>query len=89
VERFVQGGTVGIKVNNDICHYFQTKKGLRHGDPLYPMIFNIAADMLVVLIARAKDDDEIGGLIPQLVEGGVSQFCNMLMTLSRFFWNTA
>jgi hypothetical protein len=63
---------VGIKVNDDIGHYFQTLKGLRQGDPLSPMLFNIAADMLAILTARAKEDGQIGGLIPHLVEGGVS-----------------
>jgi hypothetical protein len=38
---FVQGGLVGIRVNDDIGHYFQTRKGLRQGDPLSPMLFNI------------------------------------------------
>jgi hypothetical protein len=31
---FVQGGSVGIRVNDEIGHYFQTKKGLRQGGPL-------------------------------------------------------
>jgi hypothetical protein len=63
---------VGIKVNDDIGHYFQTLKGLCQGDPLSPMIFNIVANMFVLLIARAKEDKQVGGLIPHLVEGGVS-----------------
>jgi hypothetical protein len=25
-QQFVQGGSVGVKVNDDIGHYFQTKK---------------------------------------------------------------
>jgi hypothetical protein len=72
VTKFIQGGSVGIKVNDDIGHYFQTLKGLCQGDPLSPMLFNIAADMLAILIARAKEDGQVGGLIPHLVEGGVS-----------------
>jgi hypothetical protein len=40
------------------------------GNPLSPMIFNIFADMLAILIARAKEDDQVGCLIPHLVEGG-------------------
>lgn len=50
-----------IKVNDDIGHYFQTKKGLRQGDPMSPILFNIVADMLAVLIQRAKDDGQISG----------------------------
>jgi hypothetical protein len=72
VAQFVQGGSVGIRVNDDIGHYFQTLKGLRQGDPLSPMLFNIVADMLAILIARATEDGQVGGLIPHLVEGGVS-----------------
>src|SRR5438105_6792406 len=72
ITQFVQGGSVGIKVNNDIGHYFQTRKGLRQGDPLSPILFNIVADMLAILIARAKEDGQVGGLLPHLVEGGVS-----------------
>jgi hypothetical protein len=34
VQQFVQGGSVGVKVNDDIGHYFQTKKGFPQGDPL-------------------------------------------------------
>jgi hypothetical protein len=68
----VSHGSVGIKVNDDIGHYFQTQKGLRQGDPLSPILFNIIADMLAILIARAKEDDQVEGLIPHLVDGGVS-----------------
>jgi hypothetical protein len=72
IMQFIQGGSVGVKVNNDIGHYFQTKKGLRQGDPLSPILFNIVADMLAILIARAKEDGQVGGLVPHLVDGGVS-----------------
>jgi hypothetical protein len=43
IEQFVRGGSVGIKINDDIGHYFQTRKGLRQDDPLSPMLFNIVA----------------------------------------------
>jgi hypothetical protein len=59
------------------------KKGLRQGDPLYPMLFNIVADMLAILIERAKEDGQVGGLIPHLVEGGLS-ILQYVMILSFF-----
>jgi hypothetical protein len=37
-----------------ITHFFQTKKGLHQGAPLSPFLFNILADILAILIARAK-----------------------------------
>jgi hypothetical protein len=53
-------------------------KGLCQGNPLSPMLLNIVVDMLAILIAGAKEDGRVGGLLPHLVEGGVSilQYAN-------------
>ena len=37
-----------------------------------PILFNIVADMLAILIKRAKDDGQIRGVIPLLVDDGLS-----------------
>ena len=79
VENFISGGSVGIKVNDDIGHYFQTKKGVRQGDPLSPVLFNIVADMLALLIKRAKNDGQIKGLY-HILWKMVCQSYNMRMT---------
>jgi hypothetical protein len=63
---------VGVRVNNDIGHNFEIRKGLRQGDPLSPILFNIVADVLAILIACAKEEGQVGSLIPHLVDGGVS-----------------
>ena len=60
------------KVNNDVGHYFRTRKGLRQGCPMSPILFNIVADPLEVLISRAKEAGHVAGIIPHLVDGGVS-----------------
>jgi hypothetical protein len=72
INEFINKGSVGIKVNEATCHYFQMRKGLRQGDPLSPFLCNIVADKLAILIARAKEDGQVDGLIPHLVGGGVS-----------------
>jgi hypothetical protein len=64
--------SVGIMVNEKLGRYFQTKKGLRQGDPLSPLLFNLVADMLNLLISRVKEEGQINGLIPHLIEGGIS-----------------
>ena len=72
VESFVSGGSVAIKVNEDVGNYFQTRKGLRQGDPASPILFNIVADMLPTLVERAKLDGQISGVTPHLVEDVLS-----------------
>jgi hypothetical protein len=37
-----------------------------------PILFNIVADLLAILIARAKEESQVGSLIPHLDEAGVS-----------------
>jgi hypothetical protein len=72
VYSFVSGGSVAIKVNENVGRYFQTLKDLRLGDSLSQMLFNIVADMLAITIERAKNDVLIEGVIPHLVDGGLS-----------------
>jgi hypothetical protein len=67
----VTGGSAGIKVNDEVGHYFQIKRGLRQDDPMSPILFNIVADMLAILIKRAKDDGKINEIIPHLVDDGL------------------
>jgi hypothetical protein len=43
---------------------FKQKKCLRQGDPLSHLLFNLVADMLALLISRAKEDEQINGLVP-------------------------
>jgi hypothetical protein len=72
INQFVTKGSVAINVNDDIGIYFQTKKGLRQGDTLLHLLFNLVDDMLTLLISRTKEDGQITGLIPHLVQDGLS-----------------
>jgi retron-type reverse transcriptase len=68
----MEGGHVGIKINDQVGQNFQTKKGVRQEDPLSPILFNIVVDMLAILIKRAKGDGQIAGVIPHLIDDGLS-----------------
>jgi mannosylglycoprotein endo-beta-mannosidase len=72
MEKVVSKGSVCVHVNGEQGCFFQTKKGLRQGDPLSLVLFNIIADMLAVLIERSKRLGFIDGLVPHLVEDGLS-----------------
>jgi hypothetical protein len=72
IKSFVKGGSVSVNINDDVGHFFQTRKGLRQGDPLSPILFNIVTDMLALLIKRAKDEGQISGIVPHLVHDEIS-----------------
>ena len=46
VKNLAAGVSVSIKVNDKVSHYFQTKKGLYQGDPLSPLTFVLAANLV-------------------------------------------
>ena len=71
VKCFVEGGNVWIKVNDQVGPYFQTKKGLRQGDPLSPILFNIVVDMWAIIVSRAKEHGQVKGVVPNLIDGGL------------------
>jgi hypothetical protein len=49
IQEFISRSSVEIRVNEDTSHYFQMRKGLRQG-PLSPILFNIVADLLAIMI---------------------------------------
>ena len=63
---------MSVKINDQIGDNFQTQKGLRQGDPLSPILFNIVVDMLAILLKRASQEGQIAGIVPHLVDGGLS-----------------
>jgi hypothetical protein len=60
---------VGILINGGSGIFFKTFKGLRQGDPLSPLLFNLVGDTLSVMLDRAKNSVAIRGLVPNLVDG--------------------
>jgi hypothetical protein len=66
-----KNGHVQIKINDQVRENFQTKKGLREGDPLSPILFNIVADILAIIINRAKNNRQIDRVIPHLIDNGL------------------
>jgi hypothetical protein len=50
------------------------------------MLFNVVANMLAMIIASAKDDGLLGGIIPHLVEGE-DGILYIMPTILFFSWN--
>jgi len=68
----VRGGRVCINVNGERSEYFRTYRGLRQGDPLSPLLFNIVADALGVMLQSAVSKGHLSGVLTDLISGGVS-----------------
>lgn len=47
-------------------------RGLRQGDPLSPLLFNLVADSLSALMEKAIDKNLITGVLGSIIEKGVS-----------------
>jgi hypothetical protein len=70
MKQVVCGGRVGINLNGEPGEYFGTYKGLRQGDPLSLLLFNLVADALATILRKGCQSGMIKGLIPELVRGG-------------------
>ena len=60
----IEGGRVGININGTPKSYFRSFKGLRQGDPLSPLLFNLVGDALDAILSNAKKERMIKGLVP-------------------------
>ena len=60
-------GRVPININGEVDGYFKTQKGLRQGDPISPLLFNLVADALSEMLTLAKEAGHLEGVVPNLV----------------------
>jgi hypothetical protein len=61
-----------VQVNDNIGNYFKGGKGVRQGDPLSPLLFNLAVDGLAKMIHKAQENGLIKGLVPEYIDNGMS-----------------
>jgi hypothetical protein len=72
VMRTVKGGKVCVNINGERSNFFKTFRGLRQGDPLSPLLFNLVADALSALLDKGVERGHIAGVLGDLVPGGIS-----------------
>jgi hypothetical protein len=80
IKQIVYGGSVSVGANGEKSSPFKTGKGLRQGDPLSPIPFNLVADVLTKMLSKAAKEKLVVGLLDQFRPGGLCH-CSMQMTL--------
>jgi hypothetical protein len=66
----VNSGTLSVKVNDSMGSYFKSRKGVRQGDPLSPLLFNLTSDCLAKMVQIAQENTLIKGLISDIIPKG-------------------
>lgn len=61
-----------VKVNDKIGSYMKSYKGVRQGDPLSLILFNLVADCLTRMILKAQSNGLFFGLISHIIPKGVA-----------------
>ena len=73
-----RGGSICVRLNDVNGPYFTVGKGLRQGDPLSPLLFNLVADVFTKILGKAAREQLITGLLPNACEGATIWFENQL-----------
>jgi hypothetical protein len=71
IMRLVKGGSICISLNNENSTYFNPGNGLRQGDPLSPLLFNLVRDVFTRMLIKAAKRDYITGFMNSIHHEGV------------------
>lgn len=62
IQQCVSTARMTVLVNGTLTKEFEMKKGLRQGDPLSPLLFDIVAESLSRLLKKVKERGLISGV---------------------------
>ena len=69
IRQITHNGSVGVKMNNVESSFFLSGKGLRQGDPISPLLFNLVVDVLTKMLSKAANSGLIAGLCTEVCPG--------------------
>jgi hypothetical protein len=78
IGKIVEKCSVRVCLNGEESSFFKTGKGLRQGDPLSPLLFNLVSDVLTKMLLKGVNLGLVKGLALDFREEGIIVF-NMLM----------
>jgi hypothetical protein len=71
IMKMVKGGSISISLNDDESSYFKPGKGLRQGDHLSPLIFNLVIDVFTRILVKAAKKQHITEFMDSLYPEGI------------------
>jgi hypothetical protein len=71
IKSVIFGGSVSVVVNGEESNTFKSGKGLRQGDPLSPLLFNLVGDALTKMLSRGARAHMISDLLTQFRSGSI------------------
>jgi hypothetical protein len=71
IRKVVRGGSICVRMNDVNGAYFKIGKGLRQGDPLSPLLFNLVANVFTRMLMKTSSEGLVTGLLPEVCAGGI------------------
>jgi len=71
IKQLVISGSIGVMVNGEDNSYFMPGKGLRQGDPISPLLFNLVGDAFTRMLDKAASARLIKGVLQNFRMGGI------------------
>lgn len=70
IMQLARGGQSTVNINGDPGPFFQNSRGVRQGDLISPLLFNLVVDVLAVILDGARKVGHIRNVSPEIREGG-------------------
>ena len=62
---------MGVNLNGEESSFFKPGKGLRQGDPISPLLFNLVGDVLTKMLQKGAEKGLIKGIAENFRVGGI------------------
>jgi hypothetical protein len=67
----LDNGSVGVRLNDENSDFFLTSRGVRQGDPISPILFNLVADVFTKMLIKDAMHNQITGLMHEMILTGI------------------
>jgi hypothetical protein len=71
IKTLLDNGSVGVRLNDENSEFFLTGRGVRQGDPISPILFNLVADVFTKMLIKAAMHNQITGLMHGMIPTGI------------------